>query len=192
MKKISLLWIGLLGVIALCMTACSRDDASDDIPGKGFHFDEVQFLLEWELWDKKNIENYNFILEGELPHSLFTKEVLMFDYKVKVDVRQGALFSFEYIGDVPHDYDGSIIEPEFKSISDLYKKVYDRAQWEKEQWAQDPNPRHLISTTLDLKYCDVLHFITFYEPVTRTKPGVIRDTRDHAVKVSEFTVLDEE
>ena len=174
----------LLIASVVCITACNKTD------DKGFYFDEKTFNSEWDKWEAKKIENYSFVMEGELPYWNFTRYIPMSEYKVKIVVKNGVMDSFEYIGNIPHDYDGSILEPEFTSISDMFQKISDLAQVYKGEWNKNPNPSLLISTMFDMKYDKNLHFITFFEPVSKWKPGTIVDTTAHAVKISEFTILD--
>jgi len=42
----------------------------------------------------------------------------------------------------------------------------------------------------NVKYDPQLNYITFYEPVSNWKSGWIVDTTDHAIRISNFSVLD--
>jgi len=184
LKRILRITFGVLLIASvICITACDKDD-------KGFYFDEKTFTSKWNKWEDKKIENYSFIMEGELPYGNFTRYIPLYKYKVKIVVKNGVMDSFEYIGDIPHDYDGAILEPEYTSISDMFQKISDWAQAHKEWWYENPSPSNLISTVFDMKYDKDLHFITFFEPVSKWKPGTIVDTHAHAVKISEFTILE--
>jgi hypothetical protein len=114
----------------------------------------------------------------------------MFDYKVNIIVKDGIMDSFEYIGDVPYEEDGTIFEPEFTSISDMYEKISDRVKEEKERWGNYSGEGGFVSTTFNFKYDPQSHYITFFEPVIKVEAGFILDTTNHAVVISNFTVLD--
>jgi hypothetical protein len=157
---------------------------------KGFYFDEKTFTSEWKAWKNKNILNYSFTLVGELPYWNFSRAILMCEYKVNVIVKNGIMDSFEYIGEIPYGDDGeSILEPEFTSISDIYQKISDRAEYEKEWWKGNAGGG-IISTKFEIKYDTQLHYITFFEPVSKWESDWIVDTTAHAVTISDFTILD--
>jgi len=187
MKRFFIFFVGLLMASALGITACCKND--DDI--KGFHFDEKTFIAKWDVWKEQKIENYSFIMEWELPTPPNqTRYLPLYKYKTKIIVKNGVMDSFEYTGGVPYDFYGKVIEPQYTSISDMYQKIYDRAQLEREWWKENGDRGVIIFTRYDLKYDEKLHFITFFEPVSRWAPGWIVDTMDHAVIISEFTILD--
>lgn len=180
----------LLIASVFCLIACNSDkDGFSN--GKGFHFDEKTFTSEWKTWEDQKIENYSFTLEGALPYwNFLTRDIPMHAYKVNVVVKNGVMDSFEYVGDVPHsDEDGSILEPEYTSISDMYQKIYNRAQSEKEWWNENTDQDHIISTEFVIRYNADFHIITFFEPVSQWAPDLIVDTTAHSVKISNFTVL---
>jgi hypothetical protein len=98
--------------------------------------------------------------------------------------------SFEYIGDVPYEEDDKIFEPEFTSISDMYQKISDRVKEEKEWWEKYSGEGGFVSTTFKIEYDPQLHYITFFEPITKVESDWILDTTNHAVTISNFTILD--
>jgi hypothetical protein len=161
--------------------------------GKGFIFDEEKFNAESKAWENINIKNYSFVLKGKLPYWNFSRAIKMYNYEVKVIVKNGAMESFEYIGENPPRQDrdsDEIMEPEYTSISDMYQKIYAMAQDEKQWWKENTGDKHILSTKFEIKYDKNSHYITFFEPVSRWKPDVIVDTTAHAVTVSDFTILD--
>ena len=176
-----------LALSVLSVTGC---DIFNLNANRGFHFDEKTFAAQSKAWEDQNIANYSFTLEGRLPYWNFSRAILMRDYKVKVTVKNGVMNSFEYVGDIPHSEDGeSILEPEYTSISDMYQKISDWAREEK-QWWKDYSDGGFVSKNFKVKYDPALHYINYFEPVTRVESGWILDTTEHAVYVSEFTILD--
>jgi len=158
---------------------------------KGLIFDEATFNSNWNKWRNKDIQNYSFTMNGELAYWNFSRAILMYKYEVNIVIKNGVMDSFEYIGNVPHKDDGvSILEPEFTSMSDMYQKISDWAKAEREWWDEYSGDGHIISTKFEIKYDSELHYITFFEPVSRWKPDVIVDTTAHAVVISNFKVLD--
>jgi len=177
----------LLIAVVLFITACDKNDKDKE---KGFYFDEKTFTSEWNAWEAQKIENYSFTLEGKLPYWNYTRDIPMYGYKVNIVVRNGVMESFEYIGDVPHsDVDGSILEPEFTTISGIYQGIYNGAQYQKEWWSENTDSGALLSTSYNIKYDANLHIITYFEPTSQWAPNSIVDTTAHAVKISNFTVL---
>jgi hypothetical protein len=178
-----LVFMGLFG-----FSACNFETENLN---KGFYFNEKTFVSEWNEWENKNIQNYSFTLAGELPYWNFSRAIPIFEYKVNVIVKNGIMESFEYVGDVPHgENENSILEPEFTSISDMYKKISDRAKEEKEWWDQYSGDGGIISTTYEIRYDPHLHNVTFFEPVSKWKSGWEVDTTAHAVTISNFKVFD--
>jgi hypothetical protein len=156
---------------------------------KGFYFDEKTFASEWDAWKNNNILNYSFTMTGELPSWNFSRAILMEKYEVTIVVKNGVMDSFEYEGDAPKTEDGaSILEPEFTSISDMYEKIHDRAEYEKEWW-KEYTGGGIISTRFEVKYNTKSHYITYFEPVSEWESGWIVDSAAHAVTISNFTVL---
>ena len=191
MKRSILLMIKISFILgAFCVTACANWENSD----RGFQFDEKKFMSEWDAWNNQNITSYSFILEGKLPYWNWnsSRAIYMEKYEVKIIVKNGIMDSFEYIGKTPHDEieEKSILPPEFTSIPDLYQRIYDWAQEEKQWWKEYPGDGHIISTKYDIKYNTELHYIKFFEPVSRWKSGVIVDTTAHAVTISDIVLLD--
>jgi hypothetical protein len=189
MKKGIIIGVKILLFIGVfCIFGCDLWINNDG----DFYFDEKNFLSEWDAWNNQNINNYSFVLKGELPYWNYPRAILMFDYEVKIIVKNGIMDSFEYFSRVPHDAEDveSILEPEFTSISDMYQKIYDRAQDEKIWWNGYSGNGHIISTTYDVKYNENLHYISAFEPISKWKPDVIVDTTAHAVSISDFVVLD--
>jgi hypothetical protein len=159
---------------------------------KGFHFDEKIFTSEWNSWKNINILNYSFTMTGELPYWNFSRAILMKKYEVNIVVKNGVMDSFEYKGDVPKTEDGnSILEPEFTSISDMYKKIHDMAEDEKEWW-KGYTGKGIISTKFEVKYDTKSHYITYFEPVSEWESGWIVDSTAHSVTISNFTILNAE
>jgi hypothetical protein len=162
-----------------------------EIEGKGFHFDEETFIKEWNAWKNENILNYSFTMAGKLPYWYFPRDIPMYGYKVKIIVRNGVMYSFEYIGDVPYlDGESSVLEPEFTSISDIYQKISNRAEEEKEWWEKRPDEAGIISTSFEVRYDPQLHYITFFEPTSKWESEWIVDTTAHSITISDFTVSD--
>jgi hypothetical protein len=163
-----------------------------EVEEKGFHFDEKTFIKEWRAWENENILNYSFTMAGKLPHEyFFPRALLMYDYKVKIIVRNGVIHSFEYIGDVPYlDGGSSVLEPEFTSISDIYQKTSNRAQKGKEWWKKHSDEKGIISTSFEVRYDPQLHYITFFEPTSKWESEWIVDTTAHSITISDFTVSD--
>jgi len=160
---------------------------------KGFIFDEKTFNSKWNEWRKNDIQNYSFTMVGELPYWNFSRDILMYEYKVNIVVKNGVMDSFEYIGDIPYEDDGiSILEPEFTSISDMYQKISDSVKAEKEWWGKNSGEGGFVSTTFNINYDPQLHYIIYFEPVTEVKSGWILDTTNHAVNISNFAVLNVE
>ena len=179
--------------ITVLVFICLFGFFSCDLEEKGFFFDEKTFNSNWTKWRDKDIQNYSFTMNGELPHWNFSRAILMRKYEVNIVVKNGVMDSFEYIEDnVPHEEeDGDVIlEPEFTSISDMYQKISDLAEYEKEWWNEYSGNGHIISTEFKMKYDSESHYITFFEPVSRWKPNVIVDTTAHAVIISNFKILD--
>jgi len=173
----------LSALMFFCFSACSLENE------KGFIFDEKTFNSEWNKWENRNILNYSFTINGQFPYWNMPRAILMYVYEVNIIVKNGLMESFEYIGNnVPHD-EGNILEPEITSISALYQKISDRANAEKNWWKNNYG-NGIISTTLNVKYAPQLNYVTFYEPVSNWKSGWIVDTTDHAIRISNFTVLD--
>jgi len=163
--------------------------ACDLSSGKGFNFDEKTFSSEWNKWENRSILNYSFTINGQFPHWNMPRAILMYNYEVNIIVKNGILYSFEYIGEnVPYD-DGEILKPEFTSISDLYRKISDRANEEKIWWKNNSG-NGIISTTLNVEYDPQFNYIIFYEPVSNWKSDWIVDTTDHAIRISNFTILE--
>jgi hypothetical protein len=159
---------------------------------KGFIFDEKTFNSEWNKWKNNDIQDYSFTMTGELPYWNFSRAILMFDYRVNIIVKNGVMDSFEYIGDIPYEHDGeTILGPEFTSISDMYQKISDYAEGEREWW-KNYTDGGIISTKFEIKYDKQLSYITFFEPVSKWKSDYIVDTTAHAVNISNFTILDEQ
>jgi hypothetical protein len=193
---------GLLVASILCLTACAKDIGADEEEidiiadeeeidiDKGFYFDEETFISEWNVWKDKEIDNYSFIMSWEHPTPpIQTRLLPLYEYKTKIIVKNGVMDSFEYIGGAPYNNMDSSIEPQFTSISDMYQKIYDRAQSTKEWWDENLDGP-VVFTKYDLKYDEDSHFITFFKPFSKWKSGWIVDTTDHEVKISEFTILD--
>ncbi len=179
-------WTTILFIIVvLCISSC--DVLGND--SKGFHFDETTFSSEWNNWDEQQINNYSFVLKGSLPDSEFERAILMKKYEVKVVVKNGAMVSFDYTETPPYSVPNS--EPEFTSISDMYQKIYDSAQGQKQWWEEYSGDGGFVSTEYKIHYDRELHYITSFEPVTSVKSGWILDTAEHKVTVSDFTILDE-
>ena len=156
---------------------------------KGFIFDEKKFNSEWNKWENRNILNYSFTISGRHYGRIMSRDLLSYEYEANIIVKNGFMESFEYIGkNIPY-YDDKIAEPEIQSISYLYQKISERANESRADW-KNYSGGGKISTTLNVKYDSQLNYITFYEPVTKWKSGWIVDTTDHAVKISNFTVLD--
>lgn len=164
--------------------------ACNMILDRGFYFDEETFAAEWNRWENKNIKNYSFTMTGELPYWNFQRAILMSNYEVNIIVKNGTMDSFEYSGDVPYGDDDGTLEPEFTSISDMYQKISDSAKEEKEWWEQYSGAGGFVSTTFELRYDPEFHYITFFEPVTVVESDYILDTTQHAVAISNFTVLE--
>lgn len=156
---------------------------------------ERGFMSQWKAWESKNIKNYSFILKGELPYWNFPRAILMEKYEVKITIKNDVMDSFEYTGKVPRPEEdiNSILEPEFVSISDIsdmYRKIYDRAQEEREWWKANPDPRGIISTKYKIKYNGESCYITYFNPVSQWESDWIVDTTAHAVTVSDFRILE--
>ena len=185
MKKSTLLvllvFAGIIG-----FSACEL------FPDNGFSFDEKTFNSNRNLWENNNIQNYSFTMTGQFPYWNLPRAILMFDYEVNIVVKNGTMDSFEYIGNnIPYTEDGeTILEPEFTSISDIYQKISDRAQESKEWWNNYSGNGYIISTKFVIKYNSEWNYITFFEPVSNWKSGVIVDTTAHAVSLSKFVILE--
>jgi hypothetical protein len=158
---------------------------------KGFYFDEKTFNSNWNDWKNDDIKNYSFTMTGQYPYWNHPRAILMYDYTVNIIVKNGVMDSFEYIGNTPYEEleTETILEPEYKTISDMYQKIYDSAQEEKKWWNNYSGNGHIISTTFDIKYNAGLKYITFFEPVSKWKSGTIVDTTAHAVSITNFKVL---
>jgi hypothetical protein len=180
----------LISMVFSGFVGCNPDFDKDE--DNGFYFDEKTFSSEWNAWKAKDIKNYSFTMAGELPHWDFlgARAVLMSKYEVNITVKDGTMDSFEYTGNVPQGEDGTIFEPEFTSISDMYEKIAHRASEEQKWWEEYSGEGGFVSTTFVIKYDPQLHYITFFKPVTKVKPDYILDTINHAVAVSDFMVLD--
>jgi hypothetical protein len=179
----------LVSIGLFVFSACILETENFD---KGFSFEEETFTAEWNIWKNQNIQNYSFTMTGKFPHWNFDplRAIFMYDYKVNIIVKNGIMDSFKYIDDVPYREDeSSILEPEFTSISDMYKKISNRAENEKEWWNEYSGEGGIISTTYEIKYDSQLHYIKFFEPVSKWKPDYIVDTTAHAVAISNFTIL---
>jgi hypothetical protein len=160
-----LAFIGVFG-----FSACNMETKNS---GKGFFFDEETFTTNWNAWENKNIQNYSFTLTGKLPYWNFSRAIPLYEYTVNIIVKNGIMDSFEYVGDVPYEDGGeSILEPEFTSISDMYEKINNNAKDEKEWWKNNTGGG-IISTKFEIKYDAQLHYITFFEPVSKWKSGWI-------------------
>jgi hypothetical protein len=163
----------------------------DPDPNPGFHFDEQTFYSEWKAWEDQNIKNYSFVLSGELPYWNYTRAIPLYEYKVKVIVKNGVMDSFEYIGKTPYTEDSeAILEPECLTLSDLFRKIENQANSEKDWWAAYYGDGALISTKLYVTYDTRLHHVAFYKPVSKWKPEWIIDSTASAITVSNFTILD--
>ena len=192
---IALVVVGLLGFFA-----CDLETKKET----GFIFDEEKFNTNWEKWKENDIQNYNFTLAGEL---------LAQKYKANIIVKKGVMDSFEYDGKAPSQNDGpapgidddpdafiddddgpsiagepSILEPEFTSISDMYEKIAEMVEAEKEWWNTNTD-ENKISTKFDIKYDSKSNYITYFKPVSKWKAGATADTTDHAVTISKFKAL---
>jgi hypothetical protein len=190
MKKY--VFIPLLTIIlSIGFSTCVLESKKDFINEKGFIFNEKTFNSEWNKWKNQDIQNYSFTLTGQFPYWNIQRAIKMIDYEVNIIVKNGIMDSFEYIGkNIPYEDGSKILEPEFTSISDIYQKISDRANEEKNWWKNNTGDG-IISTTLNVKYDSQLNYITFYEPESNWKSGWIVDTTDHAVRISNFTVLEE-
>ncbi|MCL2558558.1 MAG: hypothetical protein FWE09_08775 [Treponema sp.] len=186
MKRVAKTYFAILltAFLSLGFSAC------DSFPQNGFIFDEKTFNSEWNKWESGNVLDYSFTLTGQFPYWDMARAILMFDYEAHIIVRNGVLDSFEYVGENVPYREGVILTPEFTSISDLYRKISDSADKEKAWWSNNSG-RGIISTAFNVKYDSQLHYITFFEPLSRWKPGWIVDTTAHAVRISNFTVLED-
>ena len=166
-------------------SACSLENE------KGFIFDEKTFNSEWNKWENRNILNYSFTISGRYYGEIMPRALWSCEYEANIIVKNGFMESFEYIGkNIPYDvYDDNIVEPEIKTISAIYQTIADRAT-EERNWWKNNSGNGIISTTLIVKYDPQLNYVTFYEPVSNWESGLIVDTTDHAINISNFTVLD--
>ena len=153
---------GLLIASIMCVAACKKDNNEDN----RFYFDEKTFISERSKWEAQGIENYSFVMEWEYPD--------LYKYKAIIFVKNDVMDSFEYIDDVQYDYFDAIVDPEFTSISDMYQKIFNRAQRCKES---------SISTRFDLEYDENSNFIKSF------RSDAIVDHWAHTVIVSEFTII---
>jgi hypothetical protein len=178
-----------ISIVFLAISLVFGFSACDLENEKGFIFDEKTFNSEWTKWENRNILNYGFTVNGKFLYWNKPRAILMFDYEVNIIVKNGVMESFEYIGqNVPYD-DDDVLEPEITTISGLYKKISDRAKAEKDWWDNN-SPNGIISTTLNIEYDSQLNYIASYEPVSSWESGWIVDTTDHAIRISNFTILD--
>jgi hypothetical protein len=188
-RKIFIAVLVFIGLFAF--SACTLEENLD----KGFYLEEKTFAAEWDIWKNKNIQNYSFTMIGKLPDWNFdlSRAIFMYDYKVNIIVRNGIMDTFEYMGDIPYDEGrNSSLEPEFTSISDMYQKISDMAEEEKEWWNEYSGEGGIISTTYEIKYDTQLHYIKFFKPVSKWKPYYIVDTTAHAVTISNFTIINDD
>ena len=177
----------LLAGIILCASGCGFLLNTDG----GFLFDEETFMSEWDKWKNGTLKDYSFTMKGELPRWNFSRDIPMSEYEVTVTVKNGSMDSFEYAGQVPYSgEDGTVLEPEYTSISDMYQKIYDRAQAEKQWWQEYSGDGGIIGTRYDIRYNRELHYISFFEPLSEWKSGWIVDTTDHAVAIAGFAPAD--
>ena len=160
---------------------------------EGFIFDEQTFNAQWNKWKENDIQNYSFTMTGKLPHWHFSRAILMYKYEVNIVVKNGVMDSFKYMGDVPHKErdEHSILEPEFTSIADMYRKIADSAKAEKEWWEKHSGDGGFVSKTFLIKYDPQFQYITYFEPKTTVESGWILDTTEHAVYISNFKILNE-
>ena len=170
--------------------------SAEDV-GKGFYFDEKEFTSEWDAWQKQNIQDYSFTLKGRLPEEYWkntnTKAIVLHEYEVRITVKDGVSSEFKYVGEAPHRVDSvtgtsTIFEPEYSSIADLYQKISENAEIQKEWWKTHPDPPYLVSTKFNVLYNETSHYITKFDPVSSWKPGVSADPTLSAVTISDFVV----
>jgi len=171
-----------------------------------FYFDEEKFKSELDIWKSQDIKNYSFTLKGELPYTLYPRAknyygaILMHKYEVKITVKNGIMDSFEYIGEVPYDMDYSsenpflqqiVFEPEYTSISDVYKKMYEQIKNHEFELLRSASDC-IISMRYEIEYNQESHYITRYKPIFEIYKGCIMDTSLHEVTVSDFTIVSAE
>jgi len=199
----------LLSIFLLILCSCSSEKETPT-----FHFDEEKFKSEWNIWKSQDIKNYSFTFKGALPYWNYPKAkrydgligmIPMYIYEAKITVKNGVMDSVEYLGtDIgtdpfPSDPDASIIpnpntEPEYTTISDMYQKMYDRIK-SKELYLLNGTPGKgcfdiTISVRFDIEYDQKFHYITYYSsPITEYSDRCLTDGTDHAVFVSDFTIL---
>ncbi|MDR2582598.1 MAG: hypothetical protein LBC75_03865 [Fibromonadaceae bacterium] len=191
-------------VASIVLLAC--DDTGTNVNSAGhpaFYFDEEKFKSEWDIWKSQDIKDYKFTLKGKLDYKFFPKAkrydrliglIPMYPYEAKIVVKNSIMDSFEYIGKTPYDIDysaeypfenRSILKPEYTSISDMYKKMYDQIKNSELEL-----PRFagcIISMRYEIKYNQEFHYITSYNPIYEIEPGCILDTTLHEVVVSDFS-----
>jgi len=154
------------------------------------YFDEEKFQSEWDFWESQDIKNYNFTLKGKLPYWFYPKAknysgaILMYDYEVKIAVKNGIMDSFKYIGGTPSE-NGSIIEPEYVSISDMYQKIYNQIKNTERELSNLTNDC-FISIRYEIKYDQGIHYITRSLPTYEINSGCVADISAHEVVVSDF------
>jgi hypothetical protein len=175
----------LLLIFSLVLCFCSSESPDD-----GFYFDEKKFMSEWNSWKNQDVKSYSFTLKGELPSWLYTKDIHMDGYEVKIIVKNSIMKSFEYIGRVPYQEGNSelILEPEYTSISDMYQKIYESIKDCERYWKETSDKGCFVSTRYEIKYDPEFHYITSFKPITRVAPGCILDTSEHEVTASEFSI----
>jgi len=163
-------------LLIFCMILCSCSSREEEAPVKtpAFYFDEEKFQSEWNLWKSQDMKDYSFTLKGELPYWLYSKAkyyseanyseaILMYDYEVRITVKNGVMDSFEYIGTAPSEH-GSIVEPEYTSLSDMYQKIYEEIKNDESDLSKFTNGC-LISIRYEIEYNQEFHNITSYNPI---------------------------
>jgi len=176
-----------------------------------FYFDEKKFKSEWDIWESQDIKNYSFTLKGKLYYTLFPRAkryndgeligyIPMYPYEAKITVKNGIMDSFEYIGvtlpDIPEvsPIPNPDVKPEYTTISEMYQKMYNRIKTE-ELYLLNGTPGKgcfdiIISVRFEIEYDQKFHYITYYSsPITTYSDICLTDTMDHAVFVSDFTIL---
>ena len=185
--KTSVLFI-IFCILITVIISCDDKLKNDD---NGFVFDEKTFMSHWDAWNMQNIKNYSFSLEQSYSFWFNSRGVPDWNtYKFKIIVKNGLMDSFEYN---VYDYDDNHVEgnfdPPFTSITDMYQKIYDWAQQEKQNWKNSVYDGMFLSTEYNMEYNSELHYIAFFGIADVWHPNFFGSPHS-PFRVLDFKILD--
>ena len=157
MKKNGIICLKALSFICILGVSIVIIGCNDYL--EDFNFDEKTFMANWNAWNNQNIKNYSFTLEESF-YGIARGVPDLSSYEWKIIVKNGVMDSFEYFfyeGDYfPEESYKSV--PPFTSISDMFQKIYNDVNAQKEYQRKRPDR----TVEYILKYNNELNFITFY------------------------------